>query len=43
MLGTARAARRFALNFDEYLKNLPFIVESESNASGKRYVRKEEK
>lgn len=43
MLGNARAARRFALNFDHYLTKLPFGVRSESNASGKRYVREEEK
>jgi hypothetical protein len=43
MLGNARAARRFALNFDTYLIKLPFRVRSESNASGKRYVREEEK
>jgi len=41
MLGTARAARRFALNFDHYLAKLPFKVRSEANASGKRYVREE--
>lgn len=43
MLGNARAARRFALNFDHYLTKLPFRVRSESNTSGKRYVREEEK
>ena len=43
MLGNARAARRFALNFDGFLAKLPFRVRSESNASGKRYVREEEK
>lgn len=43
MLGNPRAARRFALNFDNYLTKLPFKVRSESNASGKRYVREEEK
>jgi hypothetical protein len=43
MLGNARAARRFALNFDNFLAKLPFQVRSESNASGKRYVREEEK
>ena len=42
MLGNARAARRFALNFENYLTKLPFKVRSESNASGKRYVREEE-
>lgn len=43
MLGNARQARRFALNFESYLAKLPFGVRSESNASGKRYVREEEK
>jgi hypothetical protein len=43
MLGNARAARRFALNFDMYIEKLPFKVRSESNVSGKRYVREEEK
>jgi hypothetical protein len=42
-LGGSRAARKFALNFEEYLKKLPFNVRSESSASGKRYVREEEK
>ncbi|MGB8297555.1 MAG: BREX-6 system phosphatase PglZ [Polyangia bacterium] len=41
-LGTARAARRFALGLDENLKRLPFKVRSETNASGKRYVREED-
>jgi hypothetical protein len=41
-LGSARAARRFALNFDAHLKLLPFKVRSETNASGKRYVREED-
>jgi hypothetical protein len=42
-LGSAGAARRFALNFDAYLAKIPFEVRSESNASGKRYVREEDK
>lgn len=41
-LGSARAARRFALSFDAHLKLLPFKVRSETNASGKRYVREED-
>ena len=41
-LGTAREARRFALGFDAHLKLLPFKVRSETNASGKRYVREED-
>jgi hypothetical protein len=43
MLGSARAARKFALGFDAYLAKLPFRVRGEANASGKRYVREEEK
>ena len=43
MLGNARAARRFALAFDDYVAKLPFRVRSEANASGKRYVREEDK
>lgn len=42
-LGGSRAARKFALNFEEYIKKLPFNVRSESSTSGKRYVREEEK
>jgi hypothetical protein len=30
------------LNFDAHLKLLPFKVRSETNASGKRYVREED-
>jgi hypothetical protein len=41
-LGSPRAARGFALKFDDHLKLLPFKVRSEANASGKRYVREEE-
>ncbi len=41
-LGSPRAARRFALSFDAHLKLLPFKVRSETNASGKRYVREED-
>jgi single stranded DNA-binding protein len=39
MLGTARQVRRFSLNFEEYLKKVPFSVRIETNPSGKRYVR----
>lgn len=38
-LGGARPARRFALQFDQWVSRLPFGVRSESGASGKRYVR----
>jgi hypothetical protein len=43
MLGSPRAARRFALTFDENVAKLPFRVASEANASGKRYIREEDK
>jgi single stranded DNA-binding protein len=39
MLGTARQVRRFSLNFEEYLKKVPFSVRIETNPSGKRYIR----
>jgi hypothetical protein len=42
-LGSARAARQFSLGFDGYLKFLPWKARIESNASGKRYVREEDK
>jgi hypothetical protein len=41
-LGSARAARRFALGLEGFLRVLPFKVRSEANASGKRYVREED-
>jgi hypothetical protein len=43
MLGSPRAARRFALAFDDNVAKLPFKVRSEANASGKRYIREEDK
>ena len=41
MLGSARAARRFALEFDNYLTMLPFRVRVEPGPEGKRYVRED--
>jgi hypothetical protein len=43
MLGSPRAARKFALSFDDNVAKLPFRVASEANASGKRYIREEDK
>ncbi len=43
VLGSPRAARRFALVFDEYVERLPFRVRIEGAADGKRYVREGEK
>lgn len=40
-LGTARAARKFALAFEDHKKKLPFKMKNEPSASGKRYVRVE--
>ena len=37
MLGNPRKTRRFALKFTEYVKKLPFDVEIETAASGKRW------
>jgi hypothetical protein len=39
LLGSARAFRRFSVEFDEHLPKLPFLVRTESGESGKRYVR----
>jgi hypothetical protein len=39
MLGSPRQVRRFALNFEEYLKQVPFLVRIETVSSGKRYVK----
>jgi hypothetical protein len=39
MLGNPRQVRRFALNFEEYLKQVPFLVRIETVSSGKRYVK----
>lgn len=39
MLGSPRAARRFTAQFEEHVKLLPFNVNVESVATGKRWVR----
>ncbi|MEN8443935.1 MAG: BREX-6 system phosphatase PglZ [Cyanobacteria bacterium J06555_13] len=39
MLGNARKARRFALNFETHLQKVPFGVRVETAGSGKRYVK----
>ncbi|MBW4672228.1 MAG: BREX-6 system phosphatase PglZ [Cyanomargarita calcarea GSE-NOS-MK-12-04C] len=39
ILGNARKVRRFSLEFEEYLKKVPFSVRIETNSNGKRYVR----
>lgn len=39
MLGNARKVRRFSIDFEEHLKQVPFSVKIETTASGKRYVR----
>lgn len=38
-LGSPRKTRRFAAQFEEHLKMLPFHVQVESTASGKRWVK----
>ncbi len=40
MLGSARALRRFARNFEEYASKVAFDVSIEQTPQGKRYVRK---
>jgi len=42
-LGSQRAFRRFSLEFDGYLKKVPFKVRVEPAADGKRYVKEGEK
>ncbi|NDD31801.1 MAG: hypothetical protein EB084_26435 [Proteobacteria bacterium] len=39
LLGSTRLARRFAMQFDVWLKQVPFMVRVESTSGGKRYVR----
>lgn len=39
MLGNARKVRRFSMEFEEHLKQVPFSVRIETTATGKRYVR----
>ena len=42
-VGSPRAFRRFSLEFDGYLKKVPFRVRVEPGAEGKRYVKEGEK
>ncbi len=39
ILGSARAFRRFSLDFEEHERKLPFRVRIEAGEGGKRYVR----
>lgn len=39
LLGSPRAARRFAVGFDAHLPLIPFIVRIETSDAGKRYVK----
>ena len=39
LLGNARKVRRFAVEFEEHLKKIPFSVQIETTSSGKRYVK----
>ncbi len=39
LLGSPRAARRFAVNFETHLPLVPFIVRIETTERGKRYVK----
>lgn len=39
MLGNARKVRKFSMDFEEHLKQVPFSVRIETTASGKRYVK----
>jgi hypothetical protein len=40
MLGSSRKARSFSLKFEEFVKQLPFGVQVENVASGKRYIKR---
>jgi hypothetical protein len=42
-LGSPRAYRRFALEFEEHAAKVPFRVRIEAMADGKRYVKEGEK
>ena len=42
-VGSARAFRRFSLDFDEHARKVPFRVRIEPGADGKRYVKEGEK
>jgi hypothetical protein len=43
LLGSPRAFRRFSLEFETHLANLPFRVRIETSEGGKRYVREEDR
>lgn len=43
MLGSPRAARRFAADFDELAQRVPFRARVEQAGSGKRYVKEQER
>lgn len=43
MLGSPRAARKFAAAFDELAQLLPFVARVETTATGKRYVKERAK
>jgi hypothetical protein len=43
LLGSPRAARRFAIEFEDHARKVPFFVRIETTASGKRYVREDER
>ena len=40
MLGSSRKARSFSLKLEEFTAKVPFTVQAENVASGKRYIRK---
>ncbi|ELS34129.1 MULTISPECIES: BREX-6 system phosphatase PglZ [Pseudanabaena] len=40
MLGSSRKARSFSLKFEEFVKQIPFGVQVENVASGKRYIKR---
>jgi hypothetical protein len=42
LLGSPRAARRFAATFDGHLRLVPFLVRIEATEGGKRYVKERE-
>jgi len=39
LLGSARAFRRFSLEFESHARQVPFKVRIETAASGKRYMK----
>jgi hypothetical protein len=38
-LGSPRAVRRFARDFEQYVRKVPFAVRIETGPNGKRYVK----